>query len=126
MAVAQSKLGTNPLSRGVFSKTSEDTSSASEKKIQEKRIKNKESVFLPDGDKEKVNLRLTIELNDWLDTLLKQGKRTHGQKIPKEVWVQAALELLRVMPVDWSQIGTKADLRERLCELERRINKEDS
>jgi hypothetical protein len=34
-----------------------------------------------------VTLRMPIELNDWLDDLLKQGKRKHGQKIPKEVSV---------------------------------------
>jgi len=29
---------------------------------------------LIDGKKEKINLRLSLELIDWLDNLLKQGK----------------------------------------------------
>jgi hypothetical protein len=29
-----------------------------------------------------VNLRLPIELNDWLNDLLKKGKRKHGAKVP--------------------------------------------
>jgi hypothetical protein len=125
MAIVQSKLGNNPLSRGVFSKTSQDPPSQSEK-TQESSKKIQESSFLFDSEKEKVNLRIPIELNDWLDSMLKLGKRTHGQKIPKEVWVQAALELLKAMPVDWSQVATKAELQEQLRELERRISKEDS
>jgi hypothetical protein len=47
------------------------------------------------GDRESVNLRHQFELNDWLNELLKKGKRQHGSKIPKEVWVQAALELFK-------------------------------
>jgi hypothetical protein len=58
---------------------------------QESRTINQESLFLIDGKKEKTNLRLSLELIDWLDNLLKQGKRKHGQKISKEVWVQALL-----------------------------------
>ena len=35
-----------------------------------------------------------------LDNLMKQGKQKHVQKIAKEVWVQAFLELFRAMPID--------------------------
>jgi len=42
--------------------------------------------------------------------LLKQGKREHGQIIAKEVWVQALLELFRVMPINWEEIQTKEEL----------------
>jgi len=41
--------------------------------------------FLIDDKKEKINLRLSLKLIDWLDNLLKQGKQKHFQKIAKEV-----------------------------------------
>jgi hypothetical protein len=53
--------------------------------------------------------------------LLKQGKRKHGQKIPKEVWVQAALELFRAMPVDWAEIESVESLQEALEGLELKL-----
>lgn len=83
------------------------------------RIQNTGSGFLEmDRELDKVTLRIPIELNDWLDDLLKQGKRKHGQKIPKEIWVQAALELFKSMPVDWSEIQSIEQMREKLQILE--------
>lgn len=92
---------------------------------QEKRIKKKESSFLIEESVERVNLRLSIEINDWLDSLLKQGKRKHGRKIPKETWVQAALELFRAMPVDWQAIDSEEALQQALSALESRIKSEE-
>jgi vacuolar-type H+-ATPase subunit I/STV1 len=98
------------------------------KQNQEKIIKNQESAinkaeisFLNEEAVERGNLRLSVEINDWLDSLLKQGKRTHGRKIPKETWVQAALELFRALPVDWQAIDSEDSLRQALTELESRI-----
>ena len=81
-----SALGRDPLktnvSKGIFSKTETAHSSAevvptnkSEKDtdFQESRIENQESSFLKNLSREKVNLRLPIELNDWLDDLVKKG-----------------------------------------------------
>ena len=82
MAVKRSALGNNPLAQGIFSKTEPEEESLI--KNQESSTINQESSFLIDGEKEKINLRLSLELNDWLDNLLKQGKRKHGQKIAKE------------------------------------------
>src|ERR687886_506520 len=133
MAVSKSKsrsvLGDNPLSQGIFSKTETETpAQPPEPKTQEARIKNKESRvtnqesrFLEKGEREAVNLRLPIELNDWLNELLKVGKRRHGSKVPKEVWVQAALELFKAMPVNWEEIDSFESLRETLFFLESRI-----
>ena len=140
MAVSKSKsrsvLGDNPLSQGIFSKTQTETSTQppepnnqesrienqeSRLKIQEHTIENQESRFLEKGEREAVNLRLPIELNDWLNELLKVGKRRHGSKIPKEVWLQAALELFRTMPVNWEEIDSEESLRETLLNLESRI-----
>lgn len=126
MAVSKNKsravLGDNPLAQGIFNKTATESSPpvpSSQK--QESTLKNKESRFLDKGEREAVNLRLPIELNDWLNDLLKQGKRKHGSKIPKEVWVQAALELLQAMPVNWEDIDSEESLREMLLNLESRI-----
>lgn len=119
MAVSKSKsrsvLGDNPLSQGIFSKT--ETGTPTQVPVPE----NQESRFLEKGEREAVNLRLPLELNDWLNELLKQGKRRHGSKIPKEVWLQAALELFRAMPVNWEEIDSEESLRETLLNLESRI-----
>ncbi len=126
MAVSKSKsrsvLGDNPLSQGIFSKTQTETpTQPPEPNNQEPRIENQESRFLEKGEREAVNLRLPIELNDWLNELLKVGKRRHGSKIPKEVWVQAALELFKAMPVNWEEIDSEESLRQTLLNLESRI-----
>ena len=131
-------LGNNPLSQGIFKKTVESSISSAdteetvevastvetgdqEPKLQPASSNNQESRFLSDEQKEKVNLRLSVELNDWLDDLLKKGKRQHGHKIAKEVWVQAALEFFRALPVDWQEIDSESSLRATLLMLESRI-----
>lgn len=142
---SQSALGTNPLSQGIFSKTVESpepndaTNTTHEAEttvstVREKQelssardgIKNKESRFLTNAEKEKVNLRLTVELNDWLDDLLKRGKRQHGHKIAKEIWVQAALEFFKALPIDWLQIDSEESLQTTLLMLESRIKNQDN
>ncbi len=115
MAVSKKKspsvLGDNPLSQGIFSQTETSPSpQGAEVKNKEYREKNKESRFLKRGEREAVNLRLPLELNDWLNDLLKKGKRRHGSKIPKEIWVQAALELFQALPVDWESVDSEESL----------------
>lgn len=131
-------LGNNPLSQGIFSKTVESSVSpadtdetievasvveteSKEPKLQPASADNLDSRFLNEEQKEKVNLRLSVELNDWLDDLLKKGKRQHGHKIAKEVWVQAALEFFRALPMDWQEIDSEENLRAALLMLESRI-----
>jgi hypothetical protein len=107
-------LGNNPLNQGIFTKTVEPETiitptatiepeaktpeTATIETKQESRKKIKESRILIDNRTEKVNLRLSVKVNDWLDNLLKKGRRQHGHKIPKEVWVQAALECFNPCP----------------------------
>ncbi len=125
----RSALGGNPLTKGIFSKTEEtQTLPAKSTSTQDSTIKNQDSIiknldsrFLNKGDREPVNLRFPIELNDWLNELLKKGKRKHGAKIPKEVWVQAAVELFKAMPVDWTEIDSEENLQSTLKNLESRI-----
>jgi hypothetical protein len=112
---SRSVLGANPLAKGVFNKTEVETQPL------EEIINNQESRFLIKGDREAVNLRLPLELNDWLNDLLKKGKRKHGAKVPKEVWVQAALELFKAMPVNWEEIDSEENLQSALLNLETRI-----
>ena len=130
MAVSKKKsrsaLGDNPLTQGIFSQTEKGKlpqdggtqNQDSSLKNLESTVKNQESRFLQKGEREAVNLRLPIELNDWLNELLKKGKRRHGAKIPKEIWVQAALELFRAMPVDWEEVEDEKSLGEVLKNLE--------
>lgn len=116
-------LGANPLSQGIFSKTAQDQDQDTQvvglPPEPDAAGKMQETIFLnpDDRDREAVTLRLPVELNDWLDELLKQGKRKHGRKIPKELWVQAALELLKAAPVDWTTVGSEDELRETLKKL---------
>lgn len=130
-------LGNNPLSQGIFSRTVESKVSvdtdetvevasivetqSKEPKLQPASANIQESRIKNDEQKEKINLRLSVELNDWLDDLLKKGKRQHGHKIAKEVWVQAALEFFRALPVDWQEIDSEESLRATLLMLESRI-----
>ncbi|MDJ0712912.1 MAG: hypothetical protein QNJ54_01670 [Prochloraceae cyanobacterium] len=117
-------LGDNPLSQSIFSKTEstkpvESTDNQdSIKNNQDSIVNNQDSRFLQRDERESVNLRLPLELNDWLNDLLKKGKRRHGAKIPKEIWVQAALEIFQILPVDWEQVTDVDDLREILNNLE--------
>jgi hypothetical protein len=140
---SRSALGENPLSQSIFSKTEVETQPPVEVgNIQDSIINNQDSTtknqetaannldstinhqdsrFLNKGEREAVNLRLPLELNDWLNDLLKKGKRQHGAKIPKEVWVQAALELFRAMPVTWSEVDSEESLRSILLDIESRL-----
>lgn len=141
-------LGMNPLSQGIFNKTNGEATPSAEKPLADedainegkplaiaeqnqqqptptKRIKNQESRFLANTEKEKVNLRLPIKLNDWLDDLLKKGKRQHGHKIAKEVWVQAALEFFQTLPINWQDVDSEESLRDALISLESRIKNLD-
>lgn len=126
MAMSRPKLGSNPLVRGIFNKTEITSDLDDSIKKPESRRPILESSFLIDEAKEKVNLRLPQELNDWLDDLLKKGKRTHGHKISKEIWVQAALELFKAMPVDWHEVDGKDSLIAKLRNLESRIKQLES
>ncbi|MBD2652010.1 hypothetical protein H6G45_00590 [Synechocystis sp. FACHB-383] len=143
----KSGLGNNPLAsaptaKGIFHKTETgnqnpenetissiaqiqpDTLQTIPPKTPETGNQNPENGFLQASrELDKITLRIPIELNDWLDSLLKQGKRKHGQKIPKEIWVQAALELLRSMPVDWAEVQDLEQMREKLKILENGIQK---
>ncbi len=126
-------LGDNPLNKGIYTRTIQEETSPSKNqesrlKKEESRIKNLESnqdtSFLRESDdREKVNFRLPSELNDWLDDLIKTGKRKHGHKIPKEIWVQAALELMKGLSVEWTEVTSIDELRTKLASIVERSNK---
>ncbi len=108
------------------SRLQKDSESTQESTIntQESRVKNVESRFLTreQAELKGTNVRLPIELIDWVDDLVKQGSRDKNKsRIPKEVWFQAALELFKAMPVDWDTVSDEDELREELNSLESRI-----
>jgi hypothetical protein len=70
-----------------------------------------------DSNKESIGLQVTPEINDWLDKVVKASRRKHGKKLKKQVIIQAGVELLRAMPVDWTDIGDLDELRGKLSEL---------
>jgi hypothetical protein len=110
---SRSVLGDNPLNQSIFSKTVAD-------EAEPQPTSEQKSIFLEDvdkEDKEAVNLRLPIKLNDWLNERLKRGKRLHKHKVPKEIWVQTALEFLIAMPVNWDEIDSEESLREALFDI---------
>ena len=119
-------LGGNPLAMGIFQQTTPSETSPPENqesrfKKEESRIKNQGNSqdvdFIRDCDREKVNFRLPSELNDWLDDLIKTGKRKHGHKIPKEIWVQAALELMKGLSEEWTEVTSIEELRTKLASI---------
>lgn len=73
------------------------------------------------NDKESIGLQVTTELNDWLDEVVKASRRKNGKKLKKQIIIQAGVELLRAMPVDWTDIGDLDELRGKLSELSRVI-----
>ncbi|MBW4444296.1 MAG: hypothetical protein KME10_24340 [Plectolyngbya sp. WJT66-NPBG17] len=138
-------MGINPLGSGgglfdktepvtpTDSETSEPSKSTSRKKQEsqnlETRKKNLENTkeksgFLQDietSKKESIGLQVTTEVNDWLDDLVKANRRNTGRKLPKQVLIQAGIELLRAMPVDWSEVGDIEELRSKLSQVARLV-----
>ena len=60
---------------------------------------------------DKVTVRLPLELNDWLDEMVRKTKRSNGSKIKKEVFIQIALEALKEKEIDWTSIKDEHDLK---------------
>lgn len=126
MTTKKDPLGANPLlSQGIFSKTVTDTNvtkpvvTSKQLPVTRNRkpvsgIKKPEYGFLQDVEREKITLQIPIELNEWLDSLVKQGKRKFGHKIPKQIWIQAGIELLRAIPIELEAIDSEEKLRQEL------------
>lgn len=90
------------------------------KKNLENRKKKSTAGFLQDiesSDKESIGLQVTTEINDWLDDVVKASRRKTGRKLPKQVLIQAGIELLRAMPVDWTEVGDIEELRNKLSQV---------
>lgn len=125
-----SRLGTNPLSQSIFSPTTSEKEKKFEiEKVEKFEIKKEEkpAIQKPENGNQKaesvnvqydkVTVRLPIELNDWLDEVIRKTKRTHGSKIPKEVLIQIALEAFKAKDIDWSSIKDENDLKKALNSL---------
>ncbi|MCL2923565.1 MAG: hypothetical protein MGF17_02775 [Trichodesmium sp. MAG_R04] len=129
-------LGNNPLSEGIFTKAEGSRVSSQESRAnqvssqetQHSETLGQESQFLSrrQEDLRGTNVRLPNTLIDWVDELVRKGSRSKQKsRIPKEIWFQAALELFNSMPVDWGEIIDEEDLRNKLEELNSRINSQN-
>lgn len=126
----RSGMGGNPLSRGLFVKTEEpsdrpEVRSALARKTTKTTTSRPASTAISpsflqtieQGTKESIGVQITVDVNDWLDTVVKTGRRKQGKKIPKQVWIQAGVELLRAMPIDWTDMRDLDELRQTLATL---------
>ncbi len=131
-------LGQNPLASGIFSKTIESSVENLESNVKslDSRTRsseasdtslasiNQESGFLIRSQSSLMacNVRLPETLIDWLDNLVKSSSRDRQRaRIPKEVWVQAALEYFKALPLDWNNIKDENDLRKKLEDLSKKV-----
>lgn len=108
------RLGANPLTSPIFKKT--DQEQKPESIFPDSGIHKMENVNQhPASGKEvfydKITVRLPSEINDWLDETIRQTKRINGFKIKKELFVQAALEMIKEKDIDWSQIRGEEDFK---------------
>jgi hypothetical protein len=71
--------------------------------------------------KEFIGLQVTTKVHDWLDEVVKASRRRKGRKLPKQVLIQAGIELLRAMPVDWTEVGDIEELRNKLSQVVRLV-----
>lgn len=55
---------------------------------------------------EQINIRIDIDINDWLNGLVTFTRRRHGQKINKEVLVNSMLVFVKDCNLDWSLINS--------------------
>ena len=116
----KSGLGGNPLDQGLFSQTDTATQRKLETENLDSRSKILESRFLHEvelSEKESIGLQVTAEINDWLDEVVKGIRRKHGRKIPKQILIQAGIELLRAMPIDWTDVESLDVLRLKLLNI---------
>ena len=129
-------LGNNPLSKGIFSRTdtTEDKPAKAEPEVlpiqeesetrnqkPETRNHNLVSGFPSDRSRIKITVQLLEELNEWLDGLVKSSRKNHGHKIQKQIWIEAAIELLKNAPVDWETIQTAEQLSEKITQLSNQL-----
>jgi hypothetical protein len=141
-------LGTNPLSLGIFSKTTEEPkvpveataplptqeelqeSDLIEKKNQKPETRKHKLVyrnqkpeygFLQDVKKGKITLQIPEYLNEWLDDVMKFTKKRRGHKIEKQILIQGALELMQHAQIDWNKVTTVEEFRETLEKLSKEL-----
>ena len=63
---------------------------------------------------DQVNVRLPAELNDWLNDVVRRTKRSHGAKVPKESLIEASVEFIKELNINWEGIKNKEDILELL------------
>lgn len=88
--------------------------------ISETLINNKTTTIKTYYDQ--VNVRLPSELNDWLNTIVRQTKRLHGSKIPKELIIETLLRFLKDLEINWTEVKEEEDLLKILLEITNKSN----
>ena len=63
---------------------------------------------------DQVNVRLPAELNYWLNDVVRRTKRSHGAKVPKESLIEASVEFIKELDIDWESIKNKEEIMELL------------
>lgn len=63
---------------------------------------------------DQVNVRLPAELNDWLNDVVRRTKRSHGAKVPKESLIEAAVEFIKELDINWESMKNKEEIMELL------------
>lgn len=76
-----------------------------------------ETIFLNEGPEESINLRLPASLNDWLNGIIVTRRRANKKRIKKERIVQAAIEVLRSLPLDMEAVESEDELKQELVRL---------
>lgn len=72
---------------------------------------------------EKVNVRLPVTMNDWLDGIVKVRRRAKAPRISKERIVAIAIDQLRQLGIDWQSVDDEASLRALLIHGQRSCSK---
>lgn len=127
-----SKLGLDPLSASIFNKTdkSQNPETVNQnmedgKKKPESRKGKADSVLQKEESRiqnmEKVTIRIPVEMNDWLDSIVKKVRRESGSKVRKEFLVTMALMVLQSSKINWSEIENESDLESFIQELTHKL-----
>ena len=69
------------------------------------------------GGYDQVHVRIPFDLNDKINNIVRDTKRLHGSKIPKENILKEFIDFgINTLDLDWKEIETIEDLRSSLRE----------
>ncbi len=65
-------------------------------------------------DNKQLNIRIPLELYQWLNETVILVAKVHGKKLSKEMIIKVCIESLKEQDLDWHNISTEKDLSKRL------------